>query len=313
MCDTTRPGLSGIPTGPSKTWLAPAKLNLFLHIIGRRADGYHLLQTVFQFIDFYDRLQFTVREDGTISRQAQLTDIDEESDLTIKAAKLLQGAAKTSLGATIQIEKNIPMGAGLGGGSSDAATTLIALNSLWQLKFSVGQLAALGLELGADVPVFVRGHAAWAEGVGEQLTDIDLPEPWYLVIVPPCHVSTGEIFNTAELTRDAAPIKIRDFLAARRKQDFTGFGFANTKFEDTEFGNTFEPVVRSLYPEINKVFGWLADYAQPRLTGTGACIFAEFESEQLAENIARRLPTQWHGFVAKGVNVSPLHKQASIS
>lgn len=318
MCNTTRPGLSGVLTGPPKMWLAPAKLNLFLHIIGRRADGYHLLQTVFQFIDFYDRLQFTVCEDGIISRQAQLADIDEEADLTIKAAKLLQRAAKTPLGVTIQIEKNIPLGAGLGGGSSDAATTLIALNSLWQLNFSVEQLAALGLELGADVPVFVRGHAAWAEGVGEQLTAIDLPEPWYLVIVPPCHVSTREIFNTAELTRDAAPIKIRDFLAGRGKQDFTdsgltSAGFANIKFENTEFGNTFEPVVRSLYPEINKVFGWLSDYAQPRLTGTGACIFAEFESEQLAENIATRLPTQWHGFVAKGVNVSPLHKQASIS
>lgn len=298
MCNTTQSIPSDMPAGPPKIWLAPAKLNLFLHIIGRREDGYHLLQTVFQFIDFYDRLQFTLCEDGAISRKSQIAGVDAESDLTVKAAKLLQKAAKTLLGAEIQIEKNIPMGAGLGGGSSDAATTLIALNSLWQLKFSVKQLAVLGLELGADVPVFVHGHAAWAEGVGEQLTALDLPEPWYLMVVPPCHVSTGEIFNTPELTRDAAPIKIRDFLAACGEQDFGQC--------ENICGNAFEPIVRRLYHEVNKVFEWLSNYAQPKLTGTGACIFAEFASEQSAADVARRLPRQWHGFVAKGINVSPL-------
>ncbi len=313
MCNTTQSALSDISAGPPNMWLAPAKLNLFLHIIGRREDGYHLLQTVFQFIDFYDRLQFTVCKDGVISRETKIAGIDADCDLTVKAAKLLQSTAKTPLGAAIRIEKNIPMGAGLGGGSSDAATTLIALNSLWQLKFSVTQLATLGLELGADVPVFVHGHAAWAEGVGELLTALDLPEPWYLMIVPPCHVSTGEIFNTAELTRDAAPIKIRDFLAAARsKHNVGGLRFERAYFDNDyeKYGNAFEPVVRRLYPDINKIFGWLSDYAQPRLTGTGACIFAEFESEKSAEEVARRLPKQWRGFVAKGMNVSPL--QASI-
>ncbi|NOX42557.1 MAG: 4-(cytidine 5'-diphospho)-2-C-methyl-D-erythritol kinase [Gammaproteobacteria bacterium] len=304
-CDTTRgPNLTVLPdTLPGKgrdKWLAPAKLNLFLHITGRRADGYHLLQTVFQFIEFYDQLQFSVREDGVICRQSQLVGIDEKSDLSVRAAKLLQTTANSCLGTTIQIEKNIPMGAGLGGGSSDAATTLIALNSLWQLGFSIERLAALGIELGADVPVFVRGHAAWAEGIGEQLTNIDLPEPWYLVIVPPCHVSTGEIFNAPELTRDAPPIKIRDFLSGQ------------TAGQRTVCGNACEPVVRSLYPEINKVFEWLSEHARPKLTGTGTCVFAAFESEQSAEDIAQRLPTQWRGLVAKGINVSPLYTQASI-
>jgi len=268
-------------------WSAPAKLNLFLHITGRRPDGYHLLQTVFQFIDYCDLLSFDVRTDGVICRASDLRGIDEQADLSVRAAKLLQATAQTPLGVTIQVDKHIPMGGGLGGGSSDAATTLIALNSLWELGFSVDQLADLGLRLGADVPVFVRGHAAWAEGVGEALVAIDLPEPWYLVLVPPCHVSTGEIFNDQELTRDAAPIKIRDFLEGQGR-------------------NVFEPVVRRQYPEVDKVITWLSEYAKPKLTGTGACVFAEFESEQAANDIAEKLPGNWQGFVARGMNKSPL-------
>jgi len=295
MCDKRMPAEA---TNSGKWWLAPAKLNLFLHITGRRVDGYHLLQTVFQFIDYYDRLQFSVRKDGLVRRQPVLKDIEEKSDLTVRAARLLQSAANTSLGVTIQIEKNIPMGAGLGGGSSDAATTLIALNSLWQLGFSVKQLADMGLELGADVPVFVHGRAAWAEGVGEQLTVIDLPEPWYLVVAPPCHVSTGEIFSSSELTRSAAPIKIRDFLAGQESPR-----------NEAYYGNVFEPVVRRLYPEINKVFEWLSEYAKPKLTGTGACVFAAFDSKELAEEIEQRLPSQWRGLVARGMNISPMNKQ----
>jgi len=300
-----------MPPDLSNQWLAPAKLNLFLHITGRRADGYHLLQTVFQFIDYFDRLQFTLREDGVISRGAEIAGIDEEIDLTVKAAKLLQKTAKTQLGAQIQLEKNIPMGAGLGGGSSDAATTLVALNSLWQLNFSSDRLAELGQKLGADVPVFIRGHAAWAEGIGEQLTAIDLTEPWYLVIVPPCHVSTGEIFNTAELTRDSAPIKIRDFLVAVAQEKAAQEKLRSGAQADLGLVNVFEPVVRRLYPEVDKVFDWLSAFAQPKLTGSGACVFAEIGSEQTANELMQRLPEQWHGFVAKGLNVSPLLKQAA--
>lgn len=290
----------------SNAWLAPAKLNLFLRIVGQRADGYHLLQSVFQFVEFYDKLQFTVRDDGVIERQSQLEGIDEVSDLTLRAAKLLQSTANTHLGVTIEIEKNIPMGAGLGGGSSDAATTLVALNSLWQLKFSIDQLAMLGLKLGADVPVFVRGQAAWAEGIGEQLTNIDPPEPWYLLVVPQCHISTAEIFNTPQLTRDAPPIKIRDFLASVALEHRKGG-------DDQAYGNACESVVRRLYPEVNAAFEWLSEYARPRLTGTGACVFAAFESEQLAQDIAYKLPARWRGLVTKGINVSPLRAQADLA
>ena len=283
MRDVAQTSLKNLPD----KWSAPAKLNLFLHITGRRPDGYHLLQTVFQFIDYCDLLSFDVRMDGLICRTVDLPGLDEQTDLSLRAAKLLQDTAQTPLGASIQVEKHIPMGGGLGGGSSDAATTLIALNSLWDIGFSVDQLADLGLRLGADVPVFVRGHAAWAEGVGEALVAIDLPEPWYLVLVPGCHVSTGEIFNDQELTRDAAPIKIRDFLAGQGR-------------------NVFEPVVRRQYHEVDEVIIWLSQYARPKLTGTGACVFAEFESEQAAKDIAEKLPGNWQGFVARGMNKSPL-------
>lgn len=268
-------------------WPAPAKLNLFLHITGRRPDGYHLLQTVFQFIDFCDELKFNVRDDGDVRRITEVAGVAESQDLVVRAARLLQSETGTSAGVNIEINKRIPMGGGLGGGSSDAATTLVALNELWQTGLSAQQLAALGLTLGADIPVFVQGHCAWAEGVGEHLEPIDLPEPWYLVVIPPCHVSTAQLFSAPELTRDAPPIKIRDFLAGQTH-------------------NAFEPVARHYYPEIGRVIAWLEKYGRPRLTGTGACVFLDFDSEQQARDAAAGLPEQWPGHVVKGMNTSPL-------
>lgn len=269
-------------------WLAPAKLNLFLHITGRRQDGYHLLQTVFQFIDYCDLLHFEVRHDGLIRRVTEIAGVDERQDLVWRAANLLQQESNAHLGVDISIIKRIPMGGGLGGGSSDAATTLVALNRLWDLDLSVSRLVELGIKLGADVPVFINGQAAWAEGVGEKLQSVSLPEPWYVVIMPPCQVATGEIFTAPELTRDGNPIKIRDFLA--------GQGV-----------NVCEPVVRSRYPEVGEVLDWLSQFSKARLTGTGACVFAAFDSERLAQEVISKIPSQWSGFVAKGLNTSPLY------
>ncbi len=271
-------------------WPAPAKLNLFLHIVGRRADGFHLLQTAFQFIDLCDTLRFDITRDGRIERAHVLADIPAEHDLTVRAAALLQRATGTTLGASITCEKKIPLGGGLGGGSSDAATTLVALNELWDAGQSVDQLAQLGLQLGADVPVFVRGHAAWAEGVGEILTPIDPPEPWYVVIHPLCHVSTAEIFKLPELTRNTAPIKIRDF--------FAGSG-----------GNDCESAVRAHYPAVAAALDWLDEYSPARMTGTGACVFAAFDIEARAREVAALTPSPWRGFVAHGLNCSPLRAQ----
>lgn len=275
---------------PTKGWPAPAKLNLFLHITGRREDGYHLLQSVFQFLDYCDELFFSVRQDGLISRVREVDGVPEEQDLIVRAARLLQQESGTTLGADIDIAKHLPMGGGLGGGSSDAATTLVALNQLWGTGFSEEQLARLGLRLGADVPVFVRGHAAWAEGIGEKLIPVDPPEPWYLVIHPAIHVATGAVFNAPELTRDCPPITIRDFLA--------GAG-----------SNVCEPVVRQTHPQVAEALDWLNKFAKARLTGTGACIFASFALRDEAEKVLRRLPEKWHGFVARGMNISPLHQR----
>lgn len=272
---------------------APAKLNLFLHIVGRRPDGYHLLQTVFQFLDLADELGFAVLQDGTIRRLSELRGVDPDADLVVRAARLLQAESGTRLGAEITVEKRIPLGGGLGGGSSDAATTLVALNELWGTGFSTERLAALGLRLGADVPVFVHGRAAWAEGVGEQLIAIDPPEPWYLVLVPPCHVPTARIFGAAQLTRDSTRMKIGDFLAG------------------APTGNVCEPVVREWYPEVAAALDWLAQHAKPRLTGTGACVFAAFEEEDAARAVLARVPSQWRGLVARGRNVSPLYAALS--
>ena len=270
---------------------APAKLNLFIHITGRRGDGYHLLQTVFQFLDYSDEIGLNLREDGIIQRVKGLEHIPQESDLCVRAAKLLQAFTKISQGVDLSIDKKLPIGGGIGGGSSDAATVLQGLNKLWGCGLSDDDLAKLGLQLGADVPVFIRGFSAWAEGVGEQLTPVELDEKWFLVVYPEISVSTAEIFIDKSLTRDCEPIKIARFLKG------------NT-FE--KLSNVFEPVVRNKYPEIASALDWLMNFSPSRLTGTGACLFASFESEEKAKQVLDQLPKKWQGFVAKGLNKSPL-------
>lgn len=269
---------------PGRWWLAPAKLNLFLHITGRRADGYHRLQTVFQFLDFGDRLRFAVREDGRIRLRTPLPGVPPERDLSVRAARLLQAASGTPLGVDITLDKRLPLGGGLGGGSSDAATTLVALNRLWGTGLDAAALAELGLRLGADVPVFVRGRAAWAEGVGERLTPVDLPEPWYLVLCPPVHVSTAEVFSAPQLQRDCPPITIRDFLAGRPTR------------------NVCEPVVRARHPEVAAALEALSAFGEARMTGTGACGFVAFERQTQARDALAALEARWPGFVARGMN-----------
>lgn len=271
----------------SARWPAPAKLNLMLHVTGRRTDGYHELQTVFQFLDFGDSLTFTLREDEQVRRVSEIGAVPAAQDLVVRAARLLQAQTGYRCGVDIAIEKRIPMGGGLGGGSSDAATTLVALNTLWKLGLGVDALARLGLQLGADVPVFVRGSAAWAEGVGDQLQVIDLPEPWYLVISPDCSVSTAAVFADPELTRDTVPIKIADFLSAGGRNDC-------------------EAVVRARYPAVAAALDWLDQYAVARLTGTGSSVFASFADKRSAADLLAHLPPAWQGFVAKGCNRSGL-------
>jgi 4-diphosphocytidyl-2-C-methyl-D-erythritol kinase len=270
---------------------APAKLNLMLRVVGRRPDGYHLLQTVFQFIDRCDWIELTPQTDGQVSLANPLPGVPETSDLTVRAAKLLrQTVGDKTLGVRIVVEKCLPMGGGLGGGSSDAATTLLGINSLWNLGLPIAFLADLGLLLGADVPVFVRGYAAWGEGVGDDLTPMpDLPEPWYLVVAPPCHVATGAIFSSSELTRDNKRITISDFVAG--EQD-----------------NHCLPVVVKMYPQIGEAIKALGAYAQwPKLTGTGSCVFGTFANEAEAINAMQQLSGKWQVFVAKGMNRSPAH------
>ncbi|MGB9429834.1 MAG: 4-(cytidine 5'-diphospho)-2-C-methyl-D-erythritol kinase [Gammaproteobacteria bacterium] len=271
----------------SRNWPAPAKLNLFLHITGRRGDGYHLLQTLFQFLDYSDTLDFTLRDDDRITRPAGPTEIPEQDDLVVRAAHLLRQRADSHLGVEIHLHKRLPRQAGLGGGSSDAATTLVALNRLWNVGLTVSELARLGLELGADVPVFVHGQAAWAQGVGEILTPMALPQPWYLVLQPACEISTREIFQTADLTRNSAPITIARFFAGEGRNDF-------------------EPVVRKRYPAVAEALDWLGQKAPARLTGSGACVFAGFEQEAEARRALADLPQDWRGFVTPGRNRSPL-------
>lgn len=269
-------------------WPAPAKLNLFLHITGRRADGYHALQTLFQFLDHGDSLAFRARADGAVRRTGGMASVAPDDDLAIRAARALQVAAGTGIGADICITKQIPAGGGLGGGSSDAATTLVALNRLWEAGLSPQDLAEIGLGLGADVPVFVHGRAAWAEGVGEELEPVAPREPWYLVIVPPVEVATGALFGAPELTRDCPPMTMRDFLARGGS-------------------NVFELPVRGRYPAVAEALDWLsAQGATPRLTGTGASVFGAFDSESRARAARARLPAGWYGFTARGSNRSRL-------
>lgn len=276
---------------------APAKLNLFLHITGQREDGYHLLQTIFQFLDYSDEITLNLRTDDKIQRIKGLEDIPQESDLCVRAANLLQSQTNSSLGVDISINKILPIGGGIGGGSSDAATVLLGLNKLWQCGLSTQDLAAIGLSLGADVPVFINGFAAWAEGVGEQLTPINLPEKWFLVVHPKVFVSTSEIFADQGLTRDCEPIKIARFLRDSGIEE---------KLDTVS--NVFEPVVRNRYQEIADAIDWLSNFSSARLTGTGSCLFASFTSQSSAKQVLSQLPKdrQWQGFVAKGVNTSPL-------
>lgn len=271
-------------------WPAPAKLNLFLHVTGRRADGYHELQTLFQLIDLADTLSITVRPDGRLERPEGPREVPPEADLTLRAARVLKEVTGTPLGATIRVHKRIPLGAGLGGGSSDAATTLLALNELWGCGLELTELARLGLPLGADVPVFVQGSSAWAEGIGERLTPVELPERWYLIIYPGVGVSTREVFQSPELTRNSPLITIRAFF-------------------DSGGRNDCEPVVRARAPPVADALDWLARFAPARMTGTGACVFAVFGSAAQAERLAAQVPDRWMSFVARGLNTSPAHEQ----
>ncbi|MCP5141050.1 MAG: 4-(cytidine 5'-diphospho)-2-C-methyl-D-erythritol kinase [Gammaproteobacteria bacterium] len=272
-------------------WPAPAKINLFLHIVGRREDGFHLLQTVFQFVDWCDWLAFEIDDSGVVSRSGGLAHVPEDADLTVRAARLLQAETGCRKGVRIAIDKRLPEGGGLGGGSSDAATVLVALNRLWALNLDVDRLAGLGLALGADVPVFVRGHAAWAEGVGERLTPVEPETPWYALVVPDEKVNTASIFKAPQLTRDTPVTTIRAL--------FEG-GSAGVGHNDCE------AVVRVLYPGVDAAFAHLARFAPPRMTGTGATVFAAFDSRDAAQAALADLPAGWQGRVARGLNRSPL-------
>lgn len=272
---------------------APAKLNLMLHITGRRHDGYHLLETVFQFIDLCDWLEFEATDDGIIARRQTNSPVATADDILLWTARLLQSRYEVSRGVNIGIDKQIPIGGGLGGGSSDAATCLLALNRLWDLGLGLDQLAGIGRELGADVPVFVGGKAAWASGIGEQLQPLELELPIYLVIDPGIEVSTAQIFAAQELTRNCDPLTIRAFLR--------GSG-----------SNVCEPVVRNLYPQVGAAIDWLSQYGAAKMSGTGACLFAAFDSLERAEEVKSRVPENWTAFVARAMNRNPVHQQLGL-
>ncbi|PZL85840.1 4-(cytidine 5'-diphospho)-2-C-methyl-D-erythritol kinase [Pantoea sp. ARC270] len=276
-------------------WPAPAKLNLFLYITGRRPDGYHNLQTLFQFLDYGDELQIHADQSGRIQLLTPLAGVADEDNLIVRAANLLKQTAlqsnrlSASAGAQIAIEKRLPMGGGIGGGSSDAATVLVALNHLWQTGFSTEELAAMGMTLGADVPVFVHGFAAFAQGVGEELQPADPAEKWYLVAHPGVHISTPVVFGDPDLKRDTPARSLSTLLAS-------------------PFANDCEAVVRKRFREVDELVSWLLEYAPSRLTGTGACVFAEFDTESAARQVLELAPNGVRGFVARGVNVSPLQR-----
>jgi len=271
-------------------WPAPAKLNLMLRIVGQRDDGYHLLQTVFQIIDITDGLFFTKTEGGRVCLKKTIPGVQEADDLTVRAALLLKQETGYQGGVCIEIEKNLPMGGGLGGGSSDAATVLVVLNRLWQLGLTEQRLMELGVALGADVPVFVRGASTWAEGVGEKLTAIDLPEAWFVVVKPQCHVDTGKIFSAKDLTRDSKSIKIADFNSGHNQNDCTA-------------------VVKKLHTEVVQAMDVLAEYGQARLTGTGACVFVQFSDQVSAMDAYNKIASGREAYIAQGLAISPLHRQ----
>lgn len=270
-----------------RAWPAPAKINLFLHVVGRRADGYHLLQTVFRFLDFGDTLRCEPRHDGRIVLATPLPGVAPETDLTVRAATALRAATGATAGVTLHLEKRLPMGGGLGGGSSDAATTLLALNHLWRTDLTSSQLQQIGLALGADVPIFVHGRSAFAEGVGERFADLHLAPAWYLVLVPAVAVPTPEIFRSTQLRRDTPAIAATDWRP--------GFGH-----------NDLEPVACALYPEVARHLDWLRRYGDARMSGSGACCFVEFADEASARAALAALPADMRGFAAAGMDRHPI-------
>jgi 4-diphosphocytidyl-2-C-methyl-D-erythritol kinase len=266
---------------------APAKLNLFLHVVGRRPDGYHVLQTVFRFVDHGDSLRFRARDDGAIVLASPLPGVLPENDLTVRAVRLLQVETGCRLGVEIALEKRLPMGGGLGGGSSDAATVLLALNHLWQLGLSRRRLQEMGLSLGADVPVFIYGHNAFAEGVGEALQTVALPPAWYVVLEPPVQVPTAAIFSAPELVRDTPPMRVADWQP--------GLG-----------GNDLEAVAIARFPVVGEYLAWLGGFAEARMSGSGACVFAAFDCQEAAAAVIQRLPAGMRGWLAAGLAQHPL-------
>lgn len=274
----------------SGSWPAPAKLNLFLHVVGRRADGYHDIQTVYQLIDLEDRLSFATRTDGVIHRVEGPADVSETEDLCLRAARRLQAAGATTQGVDIRLAKCIPIQGGLGGGSSDAATTLVALNEIWGLGFGSDRLAEIGLELGADIPLFIHGHSAWGEGVGERLTPMELPKQHYAIVFPGVGIRTADVFQASELTRKTPKTTIRGFLKAGGHNDC-------------------EPVVAGRSPEVGNALVWLSRRGRARLTGTGSCVFAAFADCEAAVAALAGLPGGWRGFVARGLDRSPLQER----
>ena len=280
-------------SGWAERWPAPAKLNLMLRIVGQREDGYHLLQTVFQYVDLCDWLVFHPVVNDEVRLLKTIPGVEETDDLTVRAAKLLKAETGCDLGVHIEVEKNLPMGGGLGGGSSDAATTLVALNELWGLQLPTEKLLAMGLTLGADVPIFIFGHSAWGEGVGERLTKITIPEQWLVILHPDCHVNTKEIFSAKDLTRNSKSIKMPDFIGGVH-------------------GNDCLLTVSKRYPIINAALQDLSEFSEARLTGTGSCVFAQFGSFEAAEQAYQKLKPKWVSYLVKGVNESPLYAKLKL-
>jgi 4-diphosphocytidyl-2-C-methyl-D-erythritol kinase len=274
-------------------WPAPAKLNLMLRIIGRRADGYHLLQTVFQLTDWCDWLKFYPLPENKVCLKTPLKAVPEATNLIVRAAKLLKESSGYQHGVSIKIEKNLPMGGGLGGGSSDAATTLLVLNKLWNLGFSIHELRQLGLQLGADVPLFIYGYCAWGEGLGEKLTRVELAEQWIVIIKPHCHINTGEIFSNQGLTRDSKIITMANFIAGQQENDCLA-------------------LVRELYPSVAQALKALSQFSTAKLTGTGACVFAQFATHELAYKAYDALKADWQIYLSKGMNESLLNKKLAL-
>ncbi|AOK48162.1 MULTISPECIES: 4-(cytidine 5'-diphospho)-2-C-methyl-D-erythritol kinase [unclassified Burkholderia] len=293
MTDTTR---------SLRDCLAPAKLNLFLHITGRRPDGYHELQSVFQLLDWGDTLHFTLRDDGKVSRKTDVPGVPEQTDLVVRAASLLKAHAGVEAGVDIEIDKRLPMGAGLGGGSSDAATTLLALNRLWKLDLPREELQSLAVKLGADVPFFVFGKNAFAEGIGEALQQVQLPARWFLVVTPRVHVPTAAIFSDKSLTRDSKPITITDFLAQQSR---------DAGWPDSFGRNDMQQVVTSKYAEVAKVVEWFYNLTPARMTGSGASVFSAFRSKAEAEAAQAKLPAGWNSAIAESLSEHPLFAFAS--